>query len=334
MAGYAWREPAVSAASAVISESIITRCPACLTAFRATPSQLSAHGGLVRCGHCNEVFNAPQHALASGSPEPIDSNHAVPGTGIVPEDHNDASPSEAQADLAPSGEDALATQDQAAVPAPVTPEYGAADDEPPVGQSIVLDRLEPAKTAGKDRQTPLPASQEFDFGRPAPSRQLKPGLLLFMVLLTGLLLLQAAHRFRGDLILLFPAARPAIETACVWLECSMPLPRRADLMSIESSDLQGDAFNSQMMVLSATLRNRAPFAQSAPALELTLTDGQDQPLARRVLEAPEYLGEPAVNSGRAEAPPQVSPGAEIPVKVYFEAVGVQPTGYRLYLFYP
>ena len=37
--------------------SLITRCPACGTAFRVQTSQLAAHGGTVRCGKCSGVFN-------------------------------------------------------------------------------------------------------------------------------------------------------------------------------------------------------------------------------------------------------------------------------------
>lgn len=39
---------------------IVTRCPACSTAFRAEPSQLSAASGLVRCGNCLQVFDAKE----------------------------------------------------------------------------------------------------------------------------------------------------------------------------------------------------------------------------------------------------------------------------------
>src|SRR4051795_9897250 len=37
--------------------SLITRCPACGTAFRVQTSQLAAHAGTVRCGKCGGVFN-------------------------------------------------------------------------------------------------------------------------------------------------------------------------------------------------------------------------------------------------------------------------------------
>lgn len=37
---------------------MLTRCPACETHFRVTPDQLKARSGRVRCGACQNVFNA------------------------------------------------------------------------------------------------------------------------------------------------------------------------------------------------------------------------------------------------------------------------------------
>ena len=38
--------------------SLVTRCPACDMVFRVVQDQLKVSGGWVRCGHCDEVFNA------------------------------------------------------------------------------------------------------------------------------------------------------------------------------------------------------------------------------------------------------------------------------------
>lgn len=40
-----------------------TRCPACTTTFRITPEQLAARGGKVRCGRCQQIFDANAHLL-------------------------------------------------------------------------------------------------------------------------------------------------------------------------------------------------------------------------------------------------------------------------------
>src|SRR5512137_2145588 len=39
----------------------ITKCPVCGTRFKVTGAQLDAHDGLVRCGHCQDVFDARKY---------------------------------------------------------------------------------------------------------------------------------------------------------------------------------------------------------------------------------------------------------------------------------
>ena len=51
--------------------SIITQCPQCATQFRATPQQLRASEGWVRCGQCEQVFDASVHAVSQrAAPQP------------------------------------------------------------------------------------------------------------------------------------------------------------------------------------------------------------------------------------------------------------------------
>lgn len=139
---------------------------------------------------------------------------------------------------------------------------------------------------------------------------------------------QIAFRFRSELVLVWPAAKPVLTRLCADLGCEVPLPKRAELMSIEASDLQADGANPGVMVLTATLRNRAAFPQQFPSLELTLTDAQDQAVARRVLYAGDYLGRGAsTDAGFAG-------NSELPVRIFIEASTLKPTGYRLYLFFP
>ncbi len=52
------------------SWQLITRCPICETAFRVTPEQLETAKGMVRCGNCIGVFNAPEHRVLSSIAPP------------------------------------------------------------------------------------------------------------------------------------------------------------------------------------------------------------------------------------------------------------------------
>lgn len=242
--------------------SMITRCPACATAFRVTESQLRARGGQVRCGRCGAQFDA----LSSLTPRSA-------GLSVPPPD--------AQGPITSTG---------------ATPTLTAEGD-------------------------PI-----FDFGprsRARPSRLWLPASALLLLTLAA----QGVYRYRGEVSVLLPESKPLIARLCAELGCEVPLPRRAELLSIESSDLQADGAHPSVMVLTATLRNRAGFAQAFPALELSLTNAQDQIVARRVLMPPDYaMKGTRVASGFA-------PASELQVRVYIEAPDLKPTGYRLYLFY-
>ncbi|RFO95337.1 hypothetical protein DIC66_19110 [Rhodoferax lacus] len=61
--------------------SLITQCPACSTMFRVVPDQLRISEGWVRCGQCDEVFDANAHLrsleepLSAYVPAPVPSPH-------------------------------------------------------------------------------------------------------------------------------------------------------------------------------------------------------------------------------------------------------------------
>jgi predicted Zn finger-like uncharacterized protein len=260
---------------------LVTRCPACGTAFRALPTQLSARSGMVRCGKCAAIFDAVAN-LVEETPE---SGAAEPSP---------------QLGLFDAG--ARAAASAARAPARPRPRRAPADDEP------------------------LPEFLEDE--APRSRFVIAWGVAALAALLV--LALQLAYQYRTELATLAPQAKPFLVEGCRFLDCEVRLPRRPDLLSIESSDLQADKRGEHFVVLHAVIRNRAPFAQELPALELTLTDALERAVVRRVLRPADYL------SGRAAASLEagIAPGAEAALRMVFDTGGVSATGYRLYLFYP
>ena len=148
--------------------------------------------------------------------------------------------------------------------------------------------------------------------------------LLMMVLLVA----QAAYYFRAQIGAFYPELKSYLQRSCEFLQCTVGLPKISELLSIESSDLQADPNRSNLIVLTALLRNRAPFPQTYPALELTLTDTQDHMVARRAFQAPEYLASNANPDAGMQA------NSEFTIKLYIDSNDLMPAGYRLFLFYP
>ncbi|MBC7214516.1 MAG: DUF3426 domain-containing protein [Burkholderiaceae bacterium] len=184
-----------------------------------------------------------------------------------------------------------------------------------------------------DDEAPLedaePDVQEPGFVRAARRRAfwrrpwVRAGLAALSVLLLAALALQVAVQERDAIAAAAPATRPWLQQVCAPLGCSVaPLRRIADVV-IDSSSFQkgrGDSYH-----LTFSLQNRAAHALAMPALELTLTDAQDQPTVRRVL-LPKDIGAPA------ELPPRGGWGAALTVVV--TTGGARVAGYRLLAFYP
>lgn len=177
----------------------------------------------------------------------------------------------------------------------------------------------------------LPKSApEPEFLQEAPPARRHPGWTIGAALALLVLIVQVALLYRTELSVLFPATREPLAAACRLLGCTLHLPRKPEQMSIETSDLESDRRHDGVIVLNAVIRNRAPFAQEYPALELTLTDERDQPVLRRVLSPAEYTQDmPGESPARG-----IAPGAEANLRLHLHAGGVRAVGYRLYLFYP
>lgn len=154
-----------------------------------------------------------------------------------------------------------------------------------------------------------------------PRRAVWPFVIVALLLL-AVLLGQLLYHFRTEVVQRWPTSSALFEFAAV----NVPLPRNSELVSIEASDLQSDNVRG-LLILQATLHNRASYAQVWPALELTLTDTNDAVVSRRVLMAADYL------------PPAIDPAAfpangETAIKLWIEANNIGAAGYRLYVFYP
>ena len=214
-----------------------------------------------------------------------------------------------------------------AVPAEPSPQLGLFDAgaRPASAAEEAAPRLAPRRRPRRPEE-PLPQFLEDEPPRPRFGIAWGLASLVALAALAG----QLAYHYRTDVATLVPPSRPYLEEACRLLACDVRLPRRPDLLSIESSDLQADARRDHLIVLNAVIRNRAAFAQELPAIELTLTDAAEHPVLRRVLRPAEYL----VSRPAGTLAQGIAPGAEAEVRLHFDTNGVPATGYRLYLFYP
>lgn len=295
--------------------SAVTRCPACATRFNVSESQLEARDGLARCGRCETVFNAREHLLPDEpSPQlslPIDEGATSGDTDInlaVQPDNNEQGESYIAAEPVEPVEHAMATPSG---PVPVVDVSGLEEPPATLAQQVAFHDTEPEGESAV-----------------APGRMRRALAFVFGLMLFLLLLAQASYFFRDELALRLPGLKPLLVQLCEPLACAITLPHDAELLAIISSELEADATHPGVFTLHVILRNNAPHVQALPSLELTLTDVNDQALARRVFAPADYLQEA---DRHLEA---LATKRELTLALPLETADLRPTGYRLLLFYP
>lgn len=421
---------------------MLTRCPACRTAFRVRPEQLRLRHGRVRCGHCQRPFNALDFLLEEATAAALPEAGESAPQGLAPVDPPQAelaplprsAPDEGsglalfvleEADAPPPEQLAIPEIDEAvpelyvegltrhaaefdpsrpaeppsarACQAPVELDFDLDFDlpsraaepapAPPSVEATAAPGQAPAPPPGEDPRAPGPASAgaglDWDWpgaanppravpepkpaeeeaaaasppGTPelpprvtptvpaapgaaeveaeenypfkiAPPPKTRPWLSTTAVaVLTATLLVQGSLLFRNSVVQIVPESQPLLASLCARLGCERPLPREAGFIAVDSSELHPDEQRHRGFLLRTAIRNRAPFDQAYPHLELTLTDERDRPLARRVLPPAQWLPDGAaadafVANGRLEL--------SLPLQV----AELAPVGYRVYAFYP
>lgn len=318
---------------------MLTRCPACETHFRITPAQLKARSGSVRCGACQHVFNAldslveePVVVAAPPISESAQQSLATPISDVEAEAAGlpETAIDEVTVSPAPTSEVAEEVLEEVSTLNPEVVE--ASIDEP--AEVAEIEAAEPEVTEPETVEAgavadadSFPSDWSETFPEPPPAPRRWPWVIGSLVALT-VIGLQAVLAFRVELAVLWPQLKPALVALCDTAGCEVGLPTRVALVGIEASDLHPDSERKSRLMLTATLKNRAPFAQTFPHLELTLTDTEDKAVARKVLAPADYL------PPNTSIPQGMQPGADIALAVGIDSGELAASGYRLYLFYP
>jgi hypothetical protein len=196
------------------------------------------------------------------------------------------------------------------IPAPPLPSADA--------PSLFRAAMAPAVAAQEVQSTPAferaKATQEEAGALPLP--WLMGAGVLLLVLLLQLLLVQ-----RNWLAAEEPSLRPVLSALCA---CEVTWPREPEAVLIESSSFTENPQGGYTVQL--RLKNTQHHPVAMPALELSLTDLQDQVLVRRVFTAQELSGKDHVQALR-----------DVRSTLNFDLddkVSKRITGFRAIVFYP
>jgi predicted Zn finger-like uncharacterized protein len=332
--------------------SLITRCPACSTMFKVVPDQLRVSDGWVRCGQCDEVFDANAHLQSlDDSQAPVkqpDSNlfswdDSLEASAPSQEVQKERDVQDAHVDPLLHEDVATSTPVSALLEAEVPGESDPLDavpandlgaSTPGMDETILLahSELGPISQVHSELQPDVAPIPPPNFLRPerVASTQQSRGAQLVVALLcalsAGLLLLQWVVHERDRIAATEPAALAVLEPMCGVLDCRIAPLRQIESVVIDSSSFgktQTDVYR-----LGFAIKSTALVDVAVPSLELTLTDAQDKAVVRRVF-SPQELG-----SQRASLASGGEWAGSVPVTVKPVPGAERIAGYRLLAFYP
>lgn len=229
-----------------------SQCPECLTIYKVGAAMLAQSHGSMRCGHCNAVFDALRTLTEQLPDATVRRLLAHPGDEAPP---------------------------QLAVPA-MRPSAGQQ-------QALLFDPDERPTRAPAQRRAHAPA---FARARHAQAVARNWPWALGALGLALSLLAQISYAERA--VLLDDAhLRPLLDRSCVVVGCHLPLRHDPVKLELLSRDIRPHPSVPNALIVSATLRNDADFAQAFPEVEITLSDLDENRIAMRRFRPQEYISD-------------------------------------------
>lgn len=239
-------------------EGMYTQCPECLTIYKIAAEVLAEGHGSARCGHCAAVFDTLRTLTEQLPGEPVQhlQQHIA----------GDAPP-------------------QLSVP--------ALRPAPSLQQTSLFDPDERQRPAPRRTQAPAPRRPQTPAF--AHTRHVRPHTRNWPWTLgaSALLLSLLAQLGYAERVALFDDSqvRPWLDSICAQLGCRLPLRHDPARLQLLSRDIRPHPSVGNALIISATLRNDADFAQAFPAVEITMSDLDENRIAMRRFLPQEYLAD-------------------------------------------
>jgi predicted Zn finger-like uncharacterized protein len=276
----------------------ITCCPSCGTHYQVAKPDLQAAYGWLRCGQCGHVFDSTGLVLRWTPALEASEKHDLPPRLMADDD------------LVADPADRLVLDD-------LLKKEDRLSDKP---ASTDLDSFEQALSSFKPSlPAPIPEAVQ---SHPTESGTASPWWMAYALWSLALgLLVQLGFVQRHAIVASWPESGPVIRHICQSFGCQVSPPRDVEGLVIDSSELvQTDVGH----VLRWTIRNQTERLLGTTALEVSLMQGADQVVIRRVLW-PAQIGAPEALAAKQ------SWSGELALSVDAEK---KFSDYRLLSFYP
>jgi predicted Zn finger-like uncharacterized protein len=250
-----------------------TQCPECLSVFSLDAHTLAQAHGHVICGHCGASFDSIATLTDQLPAEPF---RELPVN---------------EPSLEPPGIDLVVYRPRTDSPAVIHAESGTGKSAEPEDFSQLVftppfARKQRTRRAKLSRQRAHKRSQ-----RPSGERRW-PWVVVCLVL-ASLLGIQLAWAER-DALIRNPVTGGWLRSICASVGCELPLVAAPQQLRLLDSNVQAHPSVSGALMISASVRNDAAFAQPYPVVTITLSNAQGQRMAMRRLQPREYLDDDTI----------------------------------------
>ncbi|QRP63598.1 zinc-ribbon and DUF3426 domain-containing protein [Rhodanobacter sp. FDAARGOS 1247] len=252
-----------------------TQCPECLSVFSLdAPTLAKAHGHVV-CGHCHAGFDSLATLAEQLPPEPfVELPLNEPAFEPPLLDLVVYRPRPEPTPVVVLGETPVTVASQAPV-----------ED---FSQLVFAPRFARESKAQAPKRTERRERRHL-----SSSDERRWPWVLACSLLTLALGVQLAWAKRNDLIR-DPLTGGWLRSACATLGCELPLVAAPGRLRLLASNVQAHPSVAHALMISASVRNDAAFAQPYPVLTVTLSNAQGQRIAMRRLQPEEYLDDTSI----------------------------------------
>lgn len=241
---------------------MFTQCPQCLTIYCVDGATLGAACGSVRCGGCETIFDAFATLVEQLPPEPVERLpvHAV----------------------------------QAEAPHLSVPVTRPEPAQTPIVETVETPFVEPVQAPFVEPPAPPRATRTPPptFARRRGPRKprnngawLAACCVLMLTLGTQIAWSQRAEWLDDARV------RNVLDPLCARLSCRLPLRHDGSALELLSRDIQPHPSVPGALIISATLRNDASFAQAYPTVEVSLSNLDDKTIAMRRFQPRDYVAD-------------------------------------------